>query len=71
MIPAKTREALGSQLWQAKVCEPEEYYLVIGNHLNELKALAMRLTDRLDPNESRDWQNRLNLMIDRAKEAKL
>jgi hypothetical protein len=66
MIPAKTREALGSSLWQTKVCEPNDYYGVIGNDLNELKALALRLNERLDANEARDWQNRINLMIDQA-----
>ena len=67
MIPRKTIEALGSQIEQSKVCDPDDFYPVAGFVLNELKALALRLTDRLDPNESRDWQNRLNGIVDQAK----
>lgn len=66
MIPARTREALGSQLWQAQRCEPHKHYVVEGYALNELAALAMRICDRMDGDEMRDWQNRLNGLIDSA-----
>jgi hypothetical protein len=67
VIPAKTQKALGAQLWQAHVAKPNAFYAVTGSDLNDLKALALRLTDRLDPDEQRDWQNRLNLLVDQAK----
>lgn len=66
MIPRRTREALGLSLHQANRLDPKASYVVEGYALNELAALAMRLNDRMDGDEQRDWQNRLNLMIDSA-----
>jgi hypothetical protein len=48
------------------VAERHEFYAIEGFVVNELKALAMRIagSERMDGDEARDWQNRLNEMVD-------
>lgn len=65
MLPAKTLDLLGSSIHQALRHKEDEFFLINGIDVNELQALAMRMTYRFDdPNELRDWQNRLNGMLD-------
>jgi hypothetical protein len=73
MIPSKTYEVLGSSLWQSFVAEKGEVYAIEGYVVDELKALAMRIggPQRMDGDEARDWQNRLNTMVDTILQVKL
>jgi hypothetical protein len=67
MIPAKTFELLKSQFEQTRKNSPNEFFLVTGTDLNDLRALALRLDHPFtDADEKRDWQNRINLMCSTA-----
>jgi hypothetical protein len=64
MLPSNTYKVLGTSLHQSQVCVPHRQYVIDGYKLNELKALAMRLSFRFDnPDEKRDWQNLLNSLV--------
>jgi hypothetical protein len=68
MVPSKTYDILGTQM-QRLLNEHStgDYYLVSGNVLNELRVLAVRFGHPFtDANEKRDWQNLINLMVDKA-----
>lgn len=69
MIPNKTHEVVGGSqiggIIQRSGIEPHDFYAIEGFALHELLVLAARFNHRFDdPNESRDWQNRLNGMVD-------
>ena len=67
MLPSKTHKILGSRLHQAYRNSPGGMFAVSGNDINELRALAMRMGEPFtDPNEKRDWENRLHSMCDNA-----
>ena len=67
MIPSKTREVLKSGIDQPHKNNPDDLFIVMGNDLNDLRVLALRLDYEFsDPNEKRDWQNRINLICSSA-----
>jgi len=67
MIPAKTLDLLKSQIAQTRRNSPNEFFLVTGTDLNDLRALALRLDHPFtDADEKRDWQNRINLLCSTA-----
>jgi len=65
MVPSKTYDVLGTQMKRLlNEHKADDYFMVDGNVLNELRVLATRLDHPFtDPNEKRDWQNRLNSMV--------
>jgi hypothetical protein len=73
MIPSKTTEVVGPRsIAGALRFKAREFYAVDGNALNDLCVLALRFNFKWDdPNESRDWQNRLNLILDAAKQQEI
>lgn len=68
MIPSKTLEKIGPS--QAMACRrrpPDAGYVLTGSDLNDLACLVVRLGSRMDDaNETRDWQNRIALMLSQA-----
>jgi hypothetical protein len=68
MVPAKTYDLLGSRMQQLlSEHSADDYYAIEGTVLNELRVLAVRFDYPFsDANEKRDWQNRLNSMVDNA-----
>jgi hypothetical protein len=69
MIPKKTIEVVGpSTIAGALRFKAHKYYAIEGNALNDLCVLAVRFNSKWDdPDETRDWQNRLNLILDTAR----
>ncbi len=67
-VPTKTIDAIGVDKTASLLRFPaHEDYRVDGIDLNDLCVLAHRLSDAItDPEELRDWQNRINLMIHEA-----
>ena len=69
MIPSKTHEVVGGTtvagIIKRSGIEPGRFYAIDGFALHELLVLADRFNYRFtDPNETRDWQNRLNSIVD-------
>ena len=73
MIPAKTFDVVGgTTIAGAKRFDPNGYYLLTGTDLNDLAVLAIRFNYAFkDPDETRDWQNRVSLMLSSAIEQTL
>lgn len=68
MIPPETFKIVGSTtIAAAHTRDPDTYFGVTGNDLNDLAVLALRMNFRCnDSNELRDWQNRINLILSNA-----
>jgi len=68
MVPSKTFDKVSaSSMAAVRRHNPDEYYALTGNDLNDLAVLALRFEHRFeDANELRDWQNRLSLMLSRV-----
>ena len=69
VISAKTIEVIGTQYSRVRHREPNEFFALTGNDLNDLACLAVRLNGtgaRLEGDELRDWENRLWLMLTNA-----
>jgi hypothetical protein len=64
-IPSNAHKVLGASTVAAtKQYVPDEFYVLTGTDLNDLAALAARFNHSFtDPNENRDWQTRINLML--------
>jgi hypothetical protein len=75
MVPTKTIEIIGQGQMKALAERREDgsaAFAVYGGDLNDLRALALRLNSAMtDANELRDWQNRLNLLVDNARSQRL
>jgi hypothetical protein len=71
VIPTKTIEKIGVTTWRGineRGADKDEYYMIRGQHLNELTALAHRMDFQFnDGDEKRDWQNLINLIVHDAK----
>lgn len=75
MIPGKTIEKVGTTTLAAIIdrakrngIETHEDYAIEGFELVELAVLATRMNARLDDAEElRDWQNRLNVLVDKIR----
>ena len=70
MIPAKTFDVVGgATVAAAKRFDPNGYYMLTGTDLNDLAVLAIRFNHSFsDPDETRDWQNCVSLMLSSATE---
>ena len=68
MIPAKAIEAVGpTQMAALRHRGADDLFALTGNDLNDLAVLAARMDFAFtDPNEKRDWQNRINLLLSNA-----
>lgn len=76
MIPSKTHEVVGGPtiagIIQRSRIEPHDLYAIEGYALHELLVLAQRMDFRFDdPNEKRDWQNRLNGMVEAVRRERI
>ena len=69
MIPAKTYDKVGGSVIRAAVTRnAHDDYVVTGIDINDLAVLALRMNMKFDdPNELRDWQNRINLIVSSAR----
>lgn len=67
-VPAKTFiKVSGASMASVRRRDPNDYYALTGNDLNDLAVLVLRFEHRFeDANELRDWQNRLSLMLSSA-----
>lgn len=68
MAPEKTIELLGgAAIAKASRFDAAADFGIDGCAMNDLAVLAARLEKGMtDANELRDWQNRINLILDRA-----
>ena len=67
LIPTNTYAVVGSEIKQADRCRSLSDHAIEGHHVNALAALALRMSYKFDnPNELRDWQNLLNLIVSHA-----
>jgi hypothetical protein len=68
MVPSKTFEKVGAAtVARVTTHSPDYEYAITGNDLNDLAVLVQRFEYRFDdPNELRDWQNRLSLIVGNA-----
>ena len=68
MVPGKTfAKVSGPSMAAVRTRNPDDYYALTGNDLNDLAVLALRFEHRFeDAEELRDWQNRLSLMLSGA-----
>ncbi len=63
MIPAKTLKKIG-QLQGRERFSSDHDYILPGSDLADLFALTVRFNSKMDdPDELRDWQNRISLML--------
>ncbi len=67
-VPTKTIDHIGVDKTASLLrFKSHEDYRVDGIDLNDLSVLAHRLNSAItDPNELRDWQNRINLLVSEA-----
>ena len=68
MIPSKTYDKVGGSTVRGCITrEAHDSFALTGTDLNDLSVLVARMNDRFDdPNELRDWQNRISLMLSNA-----
>jgi hypothetical protein len=70
LVPSKTIEKVGrTQMAALRRRNPDAFFALTGNDLNDLAVLANRMNYSFDDaNEMRDWQNRINLMLSAVSE---
>ncbi len=69
MIPSRTIDKVGITTLAriAKEYDRGAYYFISGNDIYELAVLAQRFNFKWDdPDEARDWENRINLMLSKV-----
>jgi len=72
-VPSRTVNVIGASTLmgaEVRLFDPDSHYPLTGSDLNDLAALVVRFNFGFDdPNETRDWQNRLSVMISNAQDA--